>query len=193
MYREFDCYQGTMVSGANKKIRAFKVWCSDMPPAAIAYNGTPTDGKTPDPIVDAQLKTKDWEADSLMRVGKIALENMFGEKSKNSTRKQDRQDLFRISVPCEFWFQVKVIEGGAFWDEFWKINDALEFNREISSGWQDRQKCFVESIWQRCPREGTEVGIQSPSRFNSAWRLSCCPPARKTRLACSLPSLVFVA
>lgn len=102
-----------------------------MPPAAIAYNGTPTDRKTTDPIVDVQLKTKDWEADSLMRVGEMALEHMFDEKSKNSTRRQDRQDLFRISVPCEFWFQVKVVEGGAFWDEFWKINDALEFNREI--------------------------------------------------------------
>ena len=84
-----------------------------MPPAAIAYNGTPTDRKTTDPIVDVQLKTKDWEADSLMRVGEMALEHMFDEKSKNSTRRQDRQDLFRISVPCEFWFQVKVVEGGA--------------------------------------------------------------------------------
>ena len=97
-----------------------------MPPAAVAYSGMHS--ADADSVVDIKLKTKDWAADGLTQVGEIALKHIFDEKSRNSTGKKK---IFRISVPCEFWFQLKVVEGSEFWDEFWKINDALEFNDEI--------------------------------------------------------------
>ena len=107
-----------------KKNRAFKIWCSETPPAAIVY-----DDETPTTVVDIKLKRKDWAAKALTQAGEVALKHI--SDYKNSMEKMRNNRILRITVPCEFWFEVKVVEGGDFWDEFWKINDALEFNQEI--------------------------------------------------------------
>lgn len=87
------------------------------------------DDETPTTVVDVKLKRKDWAASGLTQVGEVALKHI--SDANNSMEKNRNKRILRITVPCEFWFEVKVVEGGAFWDEFWKINNALEFNQEI--------------------------------------------------------------
>ena len=87
------------------------------------------DDETPTTVVDIKLKRKDWAAKALTQAGEVALKHI--SDYKNSMEKMRNNRILRITVPCEFWFEVKVVEGGDFWDEFWKINDALEFNQEI--------------------------------------------------------------
>eukprot|EP00435_Cladocopium_sp_Y103_P040371 s332_g11.t1 len=119
LYSDFWC--------RHKQFRACKIWCSDTPPAAITYDEAPEATKAATKIVDVELKPKDWAANGLTQVGEVAFKHIFDEKPQNSSKVR----ILRITVPCEFWFQLKVVEGDAFWEEFWKINDAFEFNNEI--------------------------------------------------------------
>ena len=148
-YHDFWCRQ--------KKLRAFKIWCSDMPPAAIAYGRMhDTDA---DPVVDIKLKTKDWAADGLTQVGEMALKHILDEKSEKS-RNFTKRNVLRISVPCEFWFQVKVVEGSPFWDEFWKINEALEFNDEILQVGKNAKSALLNLFGSVAQEKARRFGYQ---------------------------------
>ena len=86
-------------------------------------------------VVDVK-KPKDWSANGLIQVGETAIKNALDSKGEKREKEQHDKSKkhkasMRITVGCKFWFHLKVVEGNDFWEEFWKIDDALEFNQEI--------------------------------------------------------------
>ncbi|MCV6601210.1 MAG: hypothetical protein OIF54_06560, partial [Cohaesibacter sp.] len=115
---------------------AFKVWCADKPPPAIVY-----DDGVDVPIENLQLRPGDWGPDALIQVGESSFTRIIERKSPKNVN--GPHPIIQIREPCEFWFNVKVVEGNDFWDEFWKIHQALTFNDEIIRLGEQTKRIFL--------------------------------------------------
>ena len=105
---------------------AFKIWCAEAPPPAIVYDD---DDGIDVPIEHLHLRPGEWGPDALIQVGESNFIRSIEKKSQKNGN--GPHPIIQIRENCEFWFNVKVVEGNDFWDEFWKIHQALTFNDEI--------------------------------------------------------------
>ncbi|CAL1162590.1 unnamed protein product [Cladocopium goreaui] len=119
--------------------QAFKIWCSDNPPPAILYD-TNIDIKNVN-VEHLKLKPDEWGQNALTDIGDAAFMRIFEDK-----RFIMDKSILRITEPCEFWFNVKVKEGTDFWDEFWKIQDVLEFNDQIVELGENAKRIFLHNF-----------------------------------------------
>ena len=108
---------------------AFKIWCVADPPPAIVY-----DREVHLPVEDLNLQPREMEPESLAQFGEYAL-----KRKSEEMQIMMRSSILRITVACDFWVHVKVLEDDSysgerthsFWEEFWKIEKALEVRDQI--------------------------------------------------------------
>eukprot|EP00438_Fugacium_kawagutii_P034452 Skav206304 [mRNA] locus=scaffold4747:35467:37524:+ [translate_table: standard] len=128
---------------------AFRLWCSDSPPAAIVYdNEIPADA-----VQDVKLKAEQWGPEALVAFGNGAYQRIFAE-----SRLTLRSLVFRIIEPCQFWFNVKVVEGTAFWNEFWRIYNALDFNDQILQLGESTKRYFLTRFGEAARFKAQKLG-----------------------------------
>jgi len=132
---------------------AFKVWCAEAPPPAIVY-----DDGIDVPIESLQLRPGDWGPDALIQVGESSFTRIIERKPPKSGT--GPHPIIQIREPCEFWFNVKVVEGNDFWDEFWKIHQALTFNDEIIRLGEQTKRIFLNLFGGVARDRATSMGYK---------------------------------
>eukprot|EP00438_Fugacium_kawagutii_P024740 Skav213490 [mRNA] locus=scaffold3849:105905:112205:- [translate_table: standard] len=157
LYHDYWCRQ--------KKLRGWKIWCQEQPPAAIVFQ-EPADAL----VEDLHLEPDDWSPQGLTEVGEMAHEQIYHEDMRRSSSNWMRStaalarggkvSVLRIEVPCEFWFRVRVVEGSAFWNEFWKINDALEFNDDILNVGRSTQQALLKHFGPTATEKARSLGYR---------------------------------
>ena len=131
--------------------RAFNIWCTGMPPSAILYD-TSIDVEHIQ-VENLKLEADEWGPDALLEVGEFSFERVLKQTDWIINRK-----ILRITEPCEFWFHVKVVEGTDFWDEFWKVQDALEFNDQIVELGDNTKRVFLSQFGHSARKKAMKLG-----------------------------------
>ena len=146
-----------------RRLRASKLWCNDKAPPAISYEAMFDNAES--------IETpKKWTPEGLLEKGEDVFKQVQIEDVEDPLSIKSIKTL-RITVPCEFWFQLKVVEGNAFWEEFWKLNAALEFNDDILQLGKLGQTLLLDRFGRSAVDKVRQLGYKSPDSFDGGFHV----------------------
>jgi len=147
-----------------RRLRASKLWCNDKAPPAIVFYEAMFDN------AESIETPKKWTPEDLLETGEDVFKQMKIERVEDLVSIKNIKTL-RITVPCEFWFQLKVVEGNAFWEEFWKLNAALEFNEDILQLGKLGQTLLLDRFGHTASDKIRQLGYKSPDSIDGGFHV----------------------